>query len=127
VEDHSVPYDALTLMWVVQDYSCYCQPCVPTSTQPSRSATAFAKIGSAAFGTVLVIVALFVAAVSALAYKLKQASEMTLVSLAAAIAEFTAYLRYIVWRMCDLICSDFGISGLICCRHCSSYLTETWT
>lgn len=67
---------------LLQNYSCYCQPCVSVPSTPAHAAhskSAIAKFGAVAFASIVTISVLLVATIAAVGYKMKQDAKLTAV------------------------------------------------
>ena len=66
-------------MTALQGWTCYCHPCVPTAPHQQK-VTVYARIGTAAFTTILIVAALVLAATGVINFKLKKEVKMPPVS-----------------------------------------------
>ena len=69
---------------LIQNYMCYCQPCMslppPPPPHAAKTKSAIAKFGAVAFASIVIITVLLAATVAAVAYKMSQDSKLTMVS-----------------------------------------------
>ena len=107
---------------VLQGWTCYCHPCVPTAAPQQHGPVAvYANLGVAAFTIILIVAALVLAAVGVLIFKLKKEFNMPPVS-AGSPGLMTLNLRLLGVLHSLLMCHTVAASVTVIILHVSPFL-----